>query len=83
MVQEVSVTAEAPLVNTTTATVSGLVGERQVKDLPLNGRSFDNLITLNPGAVSYTSNKSGPKMGREKETIFLSPAEDRWKTSSC
>src|ERR1019366_3310030 len=31
-----------------------LVGEREVKDLPLNGRSFDNLITLNPGAISYT-----------------------------
>src|SRR5213596_3864132 len=48
---EVTVTGEAPLVNTTTASVSGLVGEREVKDLPLNGRSFDNLITLNPGAV--------------------------------
>ena len=47
--QAVSVTAEAPVVNTTTAATSGLVGERQVKDLPLNGRSFDNLIPLNPG----------------------------------
>src|SRR5499433_3804134 len=50
---EVTVTGEAPLVNTTTSSVSGLVGEREVKDLPLNGRSFDNLITLNPGAISY------------------------------
>ncbi len=33
--------------------VSGIVGEREVKDLPLNGRSFDNLIALNPGAVNY------------------------------
>ena len=31
-----------------------MVGERAVKDLPLNGRSFDNLLTLNPGAVNYT-----------------------------
>ena len=30
-----------------------MVGEREVKDLPLNGRSFDNLITLNPGAINY------------------------------
>jgi hypothetical protein len=51
--QQVTVTAEAPVVNTTTAAVAGLVGERQVKDLPLNGRSFDNLLTLNPGALSY------------------------------
>ena len=47
--QEVTVSDEIPVVNTTTSSVSGIVGEREVKDLPLNGRSFDNLITLNPG----------------------------------
>jgi hypothetical protein len=51
--QEVIVSADAPLVNTTTAAVSGLVGEREVKDLPLNGRSFDALLTLNPSAINY------------------------------
>ena len=59
VVQEVTVTGEAPLVNTTTASVSGLVGEREVKDLPLNGRSFDNLITLNPGTLNYSKYKAG------------------------
>jgi len=49
----ITVIADAPVVNTTTASVSGLVGEREVKELPLNGRSFDNLIALNPGAVNY------------------------------
>jgi hypothetical protein len=53
LTQEVAVTADAPLVNTTTAAVSGLVSEREVKDLPLNGRSFDALLTLNPGAINY------------------------------
>ena len=52
--EQVTVTAEAPVVNTTTSSVSGFVDEREVKDLPLNGRSFDNLITLNPGSISYT-----------------------------
>ncbi len=51
--QEIAVTADAPLVNTTTASVSGIVTERELKDLPLNGRSFDSLITLNPGAINY------------------------------
>jgi hypothetical protein len=54
----VTVTDQTPIVNTTTAQVSGVVGEQQVKDLPLNGRSFDNLITLNPGAVNYSAMKS-------------------------
>jgi hypothetical protein len=53
LTQEVAVTEDAPLVNTTTAAVSGMVGEREVKDLPLNGRSFDALLTLNPGAINY------------------------------
>src|SRR5215467_1535776 len=52
LVQELTVSSEAPLVDTTTASVSGLVAEREIKDLPLNGRSFDNLITLNPGAIN-------------------------------
>jgi hypothetical protein len=54
LTQQVTVTAEAPVVNTTTSQISGVVGEREVKDLPLNGRSFDNLITLNPGAVTFS-----------------------------
>jgi Carboxypeptidase regulatory-like domain len=58
LTQQVTVTAQASLVNTTTASVSGLVGEQQIKDLPLNGRSYDNLITLNPAATNYTSEKS-------------------------
>jgi hypothetical protein len=53
--EQVTVMAEAQLVNTSTESVSGLVGEQQVKELPLNGRSFDNLITLNPGTLNYTS----------------------------
>src|SRR5215831_4833230 len=52
--QEVTVSAETSLVDTTTASVAGVVSERQIKELPLNGRSFDNLITLNPGAINYT-----------------------------
>src|SRR5579871_5229712 len=51
--QVVTISGEAHLVNTTNEPVSGLVGERQIKELPLNGRSFDNLITLNPGAINY------------------------------
>ena len=53
LAQAVTISEEVPVVNTTTSQVSGLVDEREVKDLPLNGRSFDNLITLNPGAISY------------------------------
>jgi hypothetical protein len=51
--QQITVSAETAVVNTTTSQIAGVVGEREVKELPLNGRSFDNLITLNPGAVNF------------------------------
>src|SRR6059036_1544178 len=54
--EQVTVTEEAPLVNTTTSSTSGVITEQQVKELPLNGRSFDQLITLNVGVSNATSN---------------------------
>jgi hypothetical protein len=56
---EVKVTADAPMVSTTTNDISGVVGERLIKDLPLNGRSYDLLLSLNPGIVNFTSQKTG------------------------
>jgi hypothetical protein len=57
--EQVIVIADAPVVAPTSADISGLVGEQQVKDLPLNGRSFDELMTLNPGVVNFTWEKTG------------------------
>jgi hypothetical protein len=57
--QEVTVNADAPVVNVVTRDISGLVGEQQIKDLPLNGRSYDELLTLNPGVVNFTWEKTG------------------------
>ena len=52
-------TADASPLSQVNSDISGLVGEQQVKDLPLNGRSFDELLTLNPGIVNYTAEKTG------------------------
>lgn len=57
--QAITVDEAAPAVNLSTQQISGLVSERQVKDLPLNGRSYDQLVTLNPGIVNYTAERSG------------------------
>jgi len=57
--QTVQVESAPTVVMIGTEDVSGLVGEKQVKDLPLNGRSYDQLITLNPGIVNYTSQRAG------------------------
>src|SRR2546422_1755375 len=57
--EKVTVTEEAPLVNTTLSSTSGLISEQQIKELPLNGRSFDQLLVLNAGVVNNTSNMAG------------------------
>jgi hypothetical protein len=53
------VNGDVPIVSTTTTDISGLVGEQQVKDLPVNGRSYDLLLPLNPGVVNFTWMKTG------------------------
>ena len=57
--QQVTVAENVPIVNASTQSISGLVGEQQIRDLPLNGRSYDLLLTLNPGIVNFTSQKTG------------------------
>ena len=47
--ERVTVTGEASLVETTSSTMSGLVDEQQIRDLPLNGRNFVQLTLLEPG----------------------------------
>ena len=57
--EQITVRGDTPIVSTTTADISGLVGAEQVRNLPLNGRSYDLLLTLNPGVVNFTSAKVG------------------------
>jgi len=57
--QVITVEAAASPVNQSTQQISGLVDERQIRDLPLNGRSYDQLVSLNPGIVNYTAERSG------------------------
>lgn len=57
--QTVTVEESPNVVNLTTQQTAGLVDQKQVKQLPLNGRSYDELMSLNPGIVNYTSERSG------------------------
>jgi hypothetical protein len=51
----VTVTAEAPQVDTSTGTLSQVIDESRLNDLPLNGRNAAALTTLVPGVVSASS----------------------------
>ena len=49
--ETVTVQAEVPVLQTESATLSDVRTERAVKDLPLNGRNFTQLIQLSAGAI--------------------------------
>ena len=85
--ESVEVTGEAPLVETTTSSLSNLVDDQTIRNLPLNGRSYDQLALLQTGVVSYTLGSSrgfgygaGTRMsvagGRSYSNAFLLDGTD-------
>ena len=56
--ESITVESGAPLVNTESATVSTVVDQTFVENLPLNGRSFQTLIALTPGVVVTATRSS-------------------------
>jgi carboxypeptidase family protein/TonB-dependent receptor-like protein len=53
--QSIEVSTATPQVDTTTGTISQVVTEKQVNELPLNGRNAAALTTLTPGVVQAPS----------------------------
>lgn len=51
--QTVTVTEAIPLVETTNATLGGTLNNADIADLPLNGRDYQNLLSLRPGVQLY------------------------------
>jgi hypothetical protein len=50
----VTISVGAPLINTSNASVSTVVDRQFVENMPLNGRSFHDLILLTPGVLTNT-----------------------------
>src|SRR4051794_9216588 len=55
--ETVEVTGEAPVINTTDASVGNAFSEAQVKSLPMEGRNVPDLLSLQAG-VAYTGNRT-------------------------
>jgi len=52
--QQVQVTGDAQIIQDTVTSLGKVVQEREILDLPLNGRDFSQLGTLQPGVVPLT-----------------------------
>jgi Carboxypeptidase regulatory-like domain/TonB-dependent Receptor Plug Domain len=77
---QVTVEATAPIVDTTSPTLSGLIDDRRVVDLPLNGRNVIGLARILPGVLNVEAPqqmndaRGGPEMnvngGRANMNLF-------------
>jgi hypothetical protein len=61
--ESVTVSADQNNINTTDASVSTVVDQSYIQNMPLNGRSFQDLILLTPGVVTQT-----PQIGQISPT---------------
>src|SRR5713226_216632 len=61
---EVKVIADAERINLVSGALSGLVDEKQMRDLPLKGRSFQQLALLQPGVNAVNAGGNDPVGGR-------------------
>ncbi len=61
--ENVLVNADAPLVETTTSGITGLVDSKRVLELPLNGRGFMQLATLQPGVSRFYAGSQSQSTG--------------------
>src|SRR5437867_12550672 len=73
LAEKITVTEDIPIVNTTLSSVSGLINQQQIKDMPLNGRSFNDLLVLNTNVNDNRANTNagGPSFsisGKRLET---------------
>jgi hypothetical protein len=73
--EKISVVADTVLVNTEDATVSTVVERQVIENMPLNGRSFQGLITLSPGVATIVaaSNSTGQFVvnGQRSDTNYF------------
>ncbi len=65
--ETVTVEGGASMINTTDASVSTVVDQSYVENMPLNGRSFQDLILLTPGIFTQTPQNAASALGQTGE----------------
>ena len=75
--EQVTVTADAPLVNTSSSSVSGVVEEKRIEELPLNGRDFTQLALVEAGVVSARNTDSTTTKGFGTRLVMAGSRADQ------
>ncbi len=72
--ESVTVTSEAPLLQSDSATVSTVIGSQQIETTPLNGRNVMNLAALTPGVVPQGATSGNPLNNQAAIGNYTNPA---------
>src|SRR5712691_7621312 len=78
--ETVTVQAGGLVMNTTDATVSTVVDQTFVKNMPLNGRSFQHLILLSPGVVTNNPQTLAGTSGKGEFSVSGQRTESNYYT---
>src|SRR6202040_4116461 len=78
--QEVTVSGEAPLVNTTSSALGSMVNEQKMSALPLNGRNYVDLTIIQPGVSPNILPASGGSAGSSGSWFSANGAPPRSNT---
>ncbi len=73
--ESVSVRADAPLLQTASASVGQVINEKQIDTLPINGRTVLSLASLSAG-VSSRAFQRGTQYGRRNEYVTVEGGRD-------
>jgi hypothetical protein len=72
--QSVTISEAAPIVDTASATLGGAIANQEINDLPLNGRNYQNLLSLRPGVLFQKGGSpwtQSTNNGRPDETSWM------------
>lgn len=67
--ESVTVTGEAPIVETSRTSVSTTIDQRSIENLPINGRNYQDFATLTPGVVIDRTRGGDISVGGQKGTL--------------
>ena len=81
LTETVSVTAQAPLLQQSTAELGTVISEQAVAELPLNGRNFTQLMILTPGANPVSTAQGSGGVGFQDAGITGIPNTNFFKPS--
>ena len=66
---DLTITTEAPVVETTRTSVSTTINERAIQNLPVNGRNYLDFATLTPGVIRDPTRQGDLSVGGQKGTL--------------